>query len=39
MPDFFINSLTKAKFSLTDMDVELSNHQEYFDNFWQAGVY
>ena len=39
MPDFFVNSLTKAKFSLIDMDVLLSNHLEYFDKFWQADVY
>ena len=39
MPDFFINGLNKAKFSLNDMDVLLAKHQEYFDNFWQADVY
>ena len=35
MPDFFINSLTKAKFPLTDMDVYSANHLKYFDNLWQ----
>ena len=39
MPDFFTNSLTNPKFSLTATDLQLSNHQEYFDNFWQADVY
>ena len=39
MPDFFINSLIKANFSLTDMDIYFSNHLEYFDNFRQAVVY
>ena len=33
MPDFFINSLSEAKFSETEYRVELLNRLVYFDNF------
>ena len=38
MPDFFINSLAEANFSLTDTDVITSKPLEYFDNFLNAVV-
>ena len=38
MPDFFINSLAEAIFSLTDTEVLTSKSLGYFDNFLHAVV-
>ena len=38
MPDFFINSLAEANFSLTDTDIIISKPLGYFDNFLHAVV-